>query len=133
MKIAGKRVGPVELEALALEVDGVVSAAAVGVAHPTKGQVAVLIVTATSQRADDPDLPTEVANHVANTFGRPMRPAAVIVVRDLPRTRSGKTHRRVVRGWVTGTDPGDLSSLDNPEVEPEIRAAAVTAGVLVWS
>ena len=117
------------LEALALEVHGVLAAAAVGAEHPTKGQVAVLVVTATAERADEPGFPDEVADHIAASFGKPMRPAAVLVVPDLPRTRSGKIHRRVVRGWVTGTDPGDLSSLDNPEVEADVRKASAASGL----
>jgi acetyl-CoA synthetase len=124
MKIAGKRVGPVELESLATEVDGVVSAAAVGVADPTKGEVAVLVVIPAAERSSDESLATEVADHIAARFGKPMRPAAVLLVPDLPRTRSGKIHRRIVRGWVAGADPGDLSSLDNPESGEAIRAAA---------
>jgi acetyl-CoA synthetase len=65
-----------------------------------------------------------VADHVARSFGKPLRPAAVLVVDALPLTRSGKIHRRVLRGWLSGEDPGDLSTLDNPDIEPAIRAAA---------
>ena len=128
LKIAGKRVGPSELETLALEVDGVAAAAAVGVDDPTKGQLPVLVVAATERRGD-PRLPGEVSDHIVAAMGRPMRPAAVLVVADLPRTRSGKTHRRAVRGWITGNDPGDLSSLDNPDVEEELRKAGAAASL----
>jgi acetyl-CoA synthetase len=124
LKIAGKRVGPSELESLAGEVPGVISGAAVGVAHPTKGQVPVLVLTVTEEGASDPELPEAVADHIAARFGKPMRPAAVLVVPDLPRTRSGKIHRRAVRGWVGGEDPGDLSSVDNVESAEAIVAAA---------
>jgi acetyl-CoA synthetase len=124
IKVAGKRLGPSELESLASEVSGVISAAAVGIAHPTKGQVPVLVVTVTEERAGDDSLPDAVADHIASRFGKPMRPAAVLVVPDLPRTRSGKIHRRAVRGWVGGEDPGDLSSVDNVESADAIVAAA---------
>jgi acetyl-CoA synthetase len=123
LKIAGKRVGPSEMESIAAEVEGVTAAAAVGVPHPTKGQVPVLVVIA-AVRKDDAALPGDVADHVARSFGKPLRPAAVLVVDALPLTRSGKIHRRVLRGWLSGEDPGDLSTLDNPDIEPAIRAAA---------
>jgi acetyl-CoA synthetase len=122
LKVAGKRVGPVELESLATEIAGVTAAAAVGIDHPTKGQVPVLVVQVTSE--DGRDLETEVAERIATSFGKPLRPSAVLVVDDLPRTRSGKIHRRAVRAWVSGTDAGDLSSLENPEAEVSIRLAA---------
>jgi acetyl-CoA synthetase len=120
LKVAGKRVGPVELESLATGVKGVTAAAAVGVDHPTKGQVPVIIVQASADVAE-----SEVADRIADAFGKPMRPAAVLVVPDLPRTRSGKVHRRAVRAWVTGSDAGDLSSLENPEAEVGVRLAAL--------
>jgi acetyl-CoA synthetase len=123
LKVAGKRVGPVELESLATEIAGVTAAAAVGVDHPTKGQVPVLVVQVTSK--DGRDVETEVAERIATSFGKPLRPAAVLVVDDLPRTRSGKVHRRAVRAWVNGMDAGDLSSLENPEAEIGIRQAAL--------
>jgi acetyl-CoA synthetase len=52
-----------------------------------------------------------------------MRPYAVVIVPELPITRSGKIHRRAVRAWLAGDDPGDLSSLENPRCESAIRAA----------
>jgi acetyl-CoA synthetase len=125
LKIAGKRVGPSELEALACEVPGVTTAAAIGLAHPTKGEVAVLAVLANPARTADPALPGEVSDHLAQAFGKAMRPAAVVVLDSLPLTRSGKVHRRVLRGWVAGQDAGDLSTLENPEIRETVEAAGV--------
>ena len=125
LKIAGKRVGPAELESLATEVDGVTAAAAIGIDHPTKGQAALLVVQVSCPPADETSLTKGVADRIATGFGKPMRPAAVLAVPDLPRTRSGKVHRRAVRAWVTGSDPGDLSSLENPEAEADVRLAAL--------
>ena len=124
MKIAGKRVGPTEMESIAAEVDGVVAAAAVGVPHPTKGQVPASSWSWRPARKGDESLPDEVADHVARSFGKPLRPEAVLVVDTMPLTRSGKIHRRVLRGWVSGQDPGDLSTLENPEIEAAVRLAA---------
>lgn len=120
LKVAGKRVGPAELESLAAEVKGVAAAAAVGVDHPTKGQVPVLVVQSVGDIAE-----SAVADRIAVAFGKPMRPAAVLVVPDLPRTRSGKIHRRAVRAWVTGSDADDLSTLENPQAEIGVRLAAL--------
>ena len=129
LKIAGKRVGPVELEAMAAEVEGVVEAAAIGIPHETKGEVAVIAIRVDDGHRQDASIGERVADHVTAAFGKPMRPAAVLVVGALPMTRSGKVHRRVLRGWVTGMDPGDVSSLLNPEAEALVAAAA-TAGSL---
>jgi acetyl-CoA synthetase len=124
MKIAGKRVGPSELEAVACEVDGVLMAAAIGFPDERKGQVPVLVVRADDSRMDLAGLGSAVADHVAAAFGKPMRPAAVLIVDELPLTRSGKIHRRVLRGWLTGEDPGDLSTLENPGVHDSILRAS---------
>ena len=125
LKVAGKRVGPAELESLATEVDGVVAAAAVGVDHPAKGQVPLLVVQSTAGASDETRVAAGVTDRITTAFGKPMRPAAVLVVPALPRTRSGKIHRRAVRAWATGASGGDLSSLDNPEAEIGIRLAAL--------
>ncbi|WP_322754620.1 alpha/beta fold hydrolase [Frankia sp. Cas3] len=125
LKIAGKRVGPAELESLATEVEGVTAAAAIGVDDPVKGQVAVLVVQSSCAPADEARLTAAVADRITTAFGKPMRPSAVLAVPDLPRTRSGKVHRRAVRAWVTGSDPGDLSSLDNPQAAVGVRVAAL--------
>ena len=122
MKLAGKRVGPSELEVLVAEVPGVTHTAVIGVPHPTKGEVAVVVVCST--RDDDPTLAEEIAERIEREFGKPLRPAAVLIVDELPLTRSGKVHRRVLRGWVTGRDPGDMSTVDNPEAEAAIADAA---------
>ena len=122
IKVAGKRVGPVEYEGAALGVDGVVMAGAVGVAHPVKGEVPVLVVMVEAGAPAD-ELRQEVAVQVEAAMGKAMRPYAVVIVPELPITRSGKIHRRAVRAWLAGDDPGDLSSLENPDCETEIRAA----------
>jgi len=125
MKIAGKRVGPSELEMLVDEISGITHSAVIGVPHSTKGEVPVVVVCA-ADGGDDSRLADEVAERIEKEFGKPMRPAAVLVVDALPLTRSGKVHRRVLRGWVTGRDPGDMSTVDNPNVESAIAAAAAT-------
>ncbi|HKH72460.1 MAG TPA: hypothetical protein VKA59_13965, partial [Vicinamibacterales bacterium] len=60
---------------------------------------------------------------VAARLGKPLRPEAILFVRDLPKTRNAKVMRRVIRSAYLGEAPGDLSSLENPQAVEEIRAA----------
>ena len=60
---------------------------------------------------------------IVERLGKPMRPAAIEFVSDLPKTRNAKVMRRVVRAAYAGEAPGDLSSLENPQAVEEIRAA----------
>lgn len=123
IKVAGKRIGPVEYESVATEVEGVMAAAAVGVPHPVKGELAAVVILC-AEGVDTAELSSRVEEEIVAALGKAMRPAAVVAVSELPLTRSGKVHRRAVRGWLAGTDPGDLSNLDNPSAEAAIVAAA---------
>lgn len=123
MKIAGKRIGPVEYESAAAEVDGVAAAAAVGIPDDVKGEVAVLVVLPHPSVEDLDALAGRVRTYVADVLGKAMRPAAVLVVDELPLTRSAKVHRRAARAWLTDQDPGDLSTLENPGSEGALRQA----------
>jgi len=72
------------------------------------------------------ELEQSLARHVDKRLGRPFRPSAVHVVEQLPKTRSSKIMRRVIRSVYCGRPPGDLSSLDNPAAIEMIRLAAQT-------
>ncbi len=114
LNIAGKRIGPAEFESVAVARPDVVMAAAVGIPDEVKGEaVAIFVVPAPG--ADRDRLPGAVAEALAETLGKAFRPKAVVLVPDLPRTRSAKIMRRVVRSLALGDDPGDLSSLENPD------------------
>ena len=124
LKIAGKRVGPAEVESAAVAHPAVLEAAAVGVPHDVKGEAIVVFVRLRPGESDDEDLRRSVSDKVVEQMGKALRPEAVYVVTDLPRTRSGKIMRRVARAAYLGTDPGDLSALDNPTAVESIRSAA---------
>ena len=124
LKVAGKRVGPAEVESAAVAHPAVLEAAAVGVPHAVKGEVIVVFVRLRPRQADDPDLRRSIADKVVEHLGKALRPEAVHVVADLPRTRSGKLMRRVARAAYLGSDPGDLSALENPIAVEAIRDAA---------
>jgi acetyl-CoA synthetase len=124
LKVAGKRVGPAEIESAAVAHPAVLEAAAVGVPHDVKGEVIVVFVRLRPAETDDPDLRRSISNRIVEEMGKALRPEAIHVVSDLPRTRSGKIMRRVARAAYLGNDPGDLSALDNPLALESIRDAA---------
>lgn len=112
IKVAGKRVGPAEVEAAAMDGTGVAEAAAVGVPDPMKGQSVVVFAVARPS-ADQHGIPAAVSRSVEQSLGKPFRPAAVHLIPKLPKTRNGKILRRVIRNVFLGDPPGDLSSIDD--------------------
>jgi acetyl-CoA synthetase len=120
LNIAGKRIGPAELESAAVGHPSVLEAAAVGIPHEVKGEVAWLFCIPAPGVAVGEALAAEVGKAVAEELGSAFRPDRVVFVTALPKTRSAKIMRRAVRAKAMGTDPGDLSSLENPEALEEI-------------
>jgi len=120
LNIAGKRIGPAELESAAVGHADVAEAAAVGVPHEVKGEVAWIFCVLNPGVTAGPELAREVAAAVAGELGKAFRPERILFVPALPKTRSAKIVRRAVRARVLGQDPGDLSSLENPEALEEI-------------
>jgi acetyl-CoA synthetase len=116
LKIAGKRIGPGEVEAVAIDHPAVREAAAIGVPDPLKGEQLVLVVAPRAGFSADDELGAAVAAHVAARLGSTMRPARVLWVEALPVTRSGKILRGVIRRLLRGEDPGSLAAAANPEV-----------------
>ncbi len=127
LKVAGKRLGPAEVEEIVLELPGVHEAAAVGVADAEKGEMLMVFVVPKPGWDEGAEaLAREVDLRVVQRMGRPFRPAAVHVVAALPKTRSSKVMRRVIRRIYAGEPPGDLSALDDPATLDAIRAARPT-------
>ncbi|HEV8516833.1 MAG TPA: AMP-binding protein [Candidatus Limnocylindrales bacterium] len=122
LKIAGKRVGPAEVESAATAHPAVLEAAAIGVPHEIKGEAIVLFCVLRPAESDDPGLRASIASRVAQDLGKPLRPERVEVLPALPKTRSGKVMRRLARAAYLGLDPGDLSALDDPLTLEAIRA-----------
>ena len=120
LNIAGKRIGPAELESAAVAHPAVTEAAAVGVPHEVKGEVAwVFCVLAPGASAKE----EEVRALVAEELGKAFAPERVVFVPSLPKTRSAKIVRRAVRATVLGQDPGDMSSVENPDALESIASA----------
>ena len=123
IKVAGKRVGPAEVEAAALDGTGVAEAAAVGVPDPIKGQ-AVVVFAVPRPAADAGPIPAAVSLRIEQSLGKPFKPAAVHIIARLPKTRNGKILRRVIRNVFLGVAAGDLSSLDDMSSLDPIRNLA---------
>jgi acetyl-CoA synthetase len=121
IKVAGKRVGPAEVEAAALDGTDVAEAAAVGIPDPLKGQ-SVVVFAVPRPDADPTTIPAAVSRSVERSLGKPFKPAAVHVVPRLPKTRNGKILRRVIRNVFVGDPPGDLSAIDDMGSLDPIRA-----------
>jgi acetyl-CoA synthetase len=119
LKIAGKRTGPSEIEALLMATGKLAEAAAIGVPDPIKGSTLVLVCV---QKPGVEVSADELSYTVVHGLGTPFKPKAVLFVPDLPKTRNLKIMRRVIRAAYLGENPGDLSSLVNPESIDEIRA-----------
>ncbi|MCG3113880.1 MAG: AMP-binding protein [Candidatus Manganitrophus sp. SB1] len=119
MKIAGRRVGPAEIESVLISHPAVSEAAAIGVPDPIKGEAIVcLVVLKPGQSADEQSL----ADQVTEAMGKALRPKAIRIVSDLPKTRSAKIVRRVIRAKLLGQSLGDLTSIENPAAIEEIAA-----------
>jgi len=121
MNIAGKRLGPAEVESALVDHPAVVESAAVGVPDEIKGEAIWCFVVATPGYDRDDALAKELAAQVAGELGKSFKPSRVVFVDELPRTRSAKIVRRALRAMVMGKDAGDLSSLENPGALDSIR------------
>ena len=124
IKVAGKRLGPAEVESALVSHPSVVEAAAVGLPDELKGEQ--LWGYAVLGAGVDPSegLRADLVALVADRLGKSFRPAGIRFVRALPKTRSAKVVRRVVRAVAAGDDPGDLSSLEDPAALDAIREAS---------
>jgi len=120
LNIAGKRIGPAELESAALDHPSVVEAAAIGVPHEVKGETAWLVCALKPDAKADEEA---VKAAVVAVLGKAFAPERVLFVSTLPKTRSAKIVRRAVRAAALGQDPGDLSTVENPETLEEIANA----------
>jgi acetyl-CoA synthetase len=120
INVAGKRLGPAEVESVLVSHPAVSEAAVVGVPDETKGEAVWCFVVAPGAGHG---LADELAELVAHDLGRPFKPSRVVIVEALPKTRSAKILRRAVRAVAIGADPGDMSSAENPQSLDAIRSA----------
>jgi acetyl-CoA synthetase len=114
LKIAGKRLGPAEVESVLVGHPAVAEAGVVGVPHTVKGEAIVCFVVLRPGQPPSEPLRAELGERVARQMGKALKPERILFTRDLPKTRSAKIMRRVIRATYLGKEPGDLSSLENP-------------------
>jgi acetyl-CoA synthetase len=123
LSVAGKRLGPAEVESALAAHPAVAESAAVGVPHPVKGEAIWCVVVVRPDRTADDALAAELRTVVADHLGKSFAPSRIVFVEELPKTRSAKIVRRAIRAIAVGEDPGDLSSVENPASLDGIRGA----------
>src|SRR5439155_7174870 len=120
LSVAGKRIGPAEVESALASHPAVAESAAVGVPHEVKGEtIWCFVVLKPGAVAESDELARVVVEHLGASF----RPSRVVFVAELPRTRSAKIVRRAIRAVAAGEDPGDVSSVENPGAIDAIRGS----------
>jgi acetyl-CoA synthetase len=120
LSIAGKRIGPAEVESALAAHPDVLESAAIGVPDEVKGeQIWCFVVRKPGTWGEPDDMAGVVAEHLGSSF----RPSRIVFVNELPKTRSAKIVRRAIRAVAMGEDPGDLSSLENPATLEALKKA----------
>jgi acetyl-CoA synthetase len=123
LNVAGKRLGPAEVESILAAHGAVAESAAIGVPDSLKGEVIHCFAVLNDGHLPAQSLRTELRDRVAQALGKSFAPDRVRFVSELPKTRSGKVLRRLIRKVALGEDPGDLSSLENMAALEAIRRA----------
>ena len=121
LNVAGRKVGPAEIEGVLIEHDAVNQAVAVGVPDDTTGTAVIAYVVLEPGVEPSEDLREELRAVVGSKHGKPFRPRELLFVDAFPKTQSGKIIRRAIAAVYTDEDPGDLSSMENPEALEALR------------
>lgn len=123
INVAGKRTGPAEIESSLCEHPFVSEACAIGVPDKVKGEAVVCFVVLRSGIGMTDFLASDLKNFVGNHLGKTLKPKTVYAVPALPKTRSGKIVRGAIKRRYLKQDPGDLASLENPDLLEAIPTA----------
>lgn len=129
LKIAGKRLGPAEVESILVRHGDVVESAAIGVPDEVKGMALVVFCVLKKNVEPSDMLRHELQQMVIGDLGKPLAPKDIFFVSDLPKTRNAKVMRRMIRSAYLGQELGDTSSLVNPETVEEIRKVGIKSGI----
>ncbi|HNB94537.1 MAG TPA: AMP-binding protein, partial [Microthrixaceae bacterium] len=127
MNVSGHRISTAEVESALVDHPAVAEAAVVGATDATTGQAIVGYVILRGSYTASEELREEIRQHVSTKLGAIARPKAVILVTDLPKTRSGKIMRRLLRDVVEGRELGDTTTLADATVVEAIREGAATS------
>jgi acetyl-CoA synthetase len=121
LNVAGHRIGTMEVESALVEHPAVAEAAVVGRSHDLKGQAIAAFVTLRDRHAQSPELSEELRQFVAKKIGALARPDDILFSADLPKTRSGKIMRRLLRDIAEGRILGDTTTLADPAVVASLK------------
>ena len=121
LNVAGHRIGTMEVESALVEHPAVAEAAVVGRTHELKGQALAAFVTLREGFKPSPELRDELRNFVAEKIGAIARPDDILFSADLPKTRSGKIMRRLLRDIAEGRTLGDTTTLADPNVVASLK------------
>jgi acetyl-CoA synthetase len=121
INVSGHRLGTKEIESAALVVEEVAEAAVVPVAHEIKGREPDLYVALKPGYEDSDGLNKKISDTICDEIGKIAKPRNVWIVKDMPKTRSGKIMRRVLGAISNKKDVGDVTTLANPEIVEEIK------------
>jgi acetyl-CoA synthetase len=122
LNVAGHRIGTMEVESALVDHPAVVEAAVVGKAHEIKGQAIAAFVTLREDLEMTPELSEEIRRHVGDKIGAIARPESVLFAADLPKTRSGKIMRRLLKDIAEGRAIGDTTTLADPAVIEKLKS-----------
>lgn len=127
LKVAGKRIGPAEIESAAATHPAVQESAAVGVPDAVKGESVHLFVVLRPGHVPDPAMANDIRMTVRQHLGAALQPAEVHLIPELPKTRNGKVMRRVIRAAYLGVPTGEITALENPAVLEQLQALATAS------
>ncbi len=116
IKVAGKRVGPAEIESVINSHPQVVESACIGVPDPMKGEKVICLVVTKKN-----DIEKEIMKYAEDKLGKALAPSEIKIVKELPKTRNAKIMRRLIRAVYLNKPLGDISSLENPSSLEEIK------------
>jgi len=123
LKVAGHRIGTAELESAAVSHPAVAEAAVTSKPDPLKGEAIVLFVTLKKEVSPSPDLRKKIAEHLRHVIGPIATPDEVYFVESLPKTRSGKIMRRVIKAVAMGKSLGDLTTIEDETSVEDVKRA----------
>ncbi len=124
MNVAGHRISTYEVESALVDHQAVAEAAVVGRKDPREGESIVAYVTPKGSVTGDEDLMKELREHVSKVIGKIARPSSIVFTDDLPKTRSGKIMRRLLRDLAEERELGDVTTLQNAPILDELKAKA---------
>ncbi|WP_419884015.1 AMP-binding protein [Peribacillus sp. B-H-3] len=121
LNVAGKRLGPAEMESVLVEHDSILEAATIGIPDEVKGETAVCFVVLNTGAIFDDLCKKELYELVSAHLGKSLKPKEIYHIEELPKTRNGKVMRRLLKASFLNQDTGDVSSLENPEILEKVK------------